>query len=278
MQASIMISDQTKTNGFILSSASRGFSTFACLISCIVFLIIAYHLYYNHVKREDKITVVLCGHIYLTILIYSLILLSMNIRSILGDLYNKSFDSSWCIFAGYLTVVLLKNLIDLPNVQESKDKQIQEAKRRKEIYRGKRKPLENLSEKTVILVDDGLATGATMKSAINTCKHLNAKSIIVAVPCGSVDRVKDISTFVDNIICLTTPYGYHAVGQCYKSFDQTTDKEVIEIMAKYQDSTSEDDLQSGFEILEILLTQTPNLQSLVISNGCNTDIIDAFRW
>ncbi|CAF0819748.1 unnamed protein product [Adineta steineri] len=94
MQASIMISDQTKTNGFILSSASLGFSTFACLISSIVFLIIAYHLYYNHVKREDKITVVLCGHIYLTILIYSLILLSMNIRSILG----------------YLTVVLLSML------------------------------------------------------------------------------------------------------------------------------------------------------------------------
>ncbi|CAF0723875.1 unnamed protein product [Adineta steineri] len=110
MQASIMISDQTKTNGFILSSASLGFSTFACLISCIVFLIIAYHLYYNHVKREDKITVVLCGHIYLAILIYSLILLSMNIRSILGDLYKQSFDSSWCIFFGYLTVVLFSML------------------------------------------------------------------------------------------------------------------------------------------------------------------------
>ncbi|CAF4183303.1 unnamed protein product [Adineta steineri] len=110
MQASIMISDQTKTNGFILSSASLGFSTFACLISSIVFLIIVYHLYYNHVKREDKITVVLCGHIYLAILIYSLILLSMNIRSILGDLYKQSFDSSWCIFFGYLTVVLFSML------------------------------------------------------------------------------------------------------------------------------------------------------------------------
>ncbi|CAF3743212.1 unnamed protein product [Adineta steineri] len=107
MQASIMISDQTKTNGFILSSASLGFSTFACLISCIVFLIIIYHLYYNHVKREDKITVVLCGHIYLTILIYSALLISMSVRSILGDLYNKSFDSSWCIFSGYLAVILL---------------------------------------------------------------------------------------------------------------------------------------------------------------------------
>jgi len=51
-----------------------------------------------------------------------------------------------------------------------------------------------------------------MKSAINTCKHLNVKSIIVAVPCGSADRVKAISKSVDKIICLTTPYGYHAVG------------------------------------------------------------------
>ncbi|CAF1302057.1 unnamed protein product [Adineta steineri] len=81
-----MIKDQTITNGFILSSVSLGFNTFACLISCIIFLIIIYHLCYNHVKREDKITIVLCAHIYLTILICSLMLISMNIRSILGYL------------------------------------------------------------------------------------------------------------------------------------------------------------------------------------------------
>ncbi|CAF1365489.1 unnamed protein product, partial [Didymodactylos carnosus] len=147
-----------------------------------------------------------------------------------------------------------EGLIDKPNVQQSKNKQIDEAKRRKEIYRGKRKPMDNLNGKTVILVDDGLATvaaltyfqevldrhevRATMKSAINTCKHLNAKSIIVAVPCGSVDRVNDIRQLVDNVICLTTPYGYHAVGQCYDFFDQTSDDEVIEIMEKYQDSSN----------------------------------------
>ncbi|CAF1456969.1 unnamed protein product [Adineta steineri] len=102
-----MISEQTKINGFILSSVSLGLNTFACLISCIIFVIIIYHLYYNHVKRKDKITVVLCGHIYLTILIYSSILISMNIRSILGDLYNQSFDSSWCIFSGYLALIAL---------------------------------------------------------------------------------------------------------------------------------------------------------------------------
>ncbi|CAF1452816.1 unnamed protein product [Adineta steineri] len=105
-----MINNQTKTNGFILSSVSLGFNTFACLISCIVFLIILYHLYYNHVKRVDQITVVLCAHIYLEILIYSSLLISMNIRSILGDLYNQSFGSSWCIFSGYLAIILLSML------------------------------------------------------------------------------------------------------------------------------------------------------------------------
>ncbi|CAF1306869.1 unnamed protein product [Rotaria sp. Silwood1] len=138
-------------------------------------------------------------------------------------------DVIWNDFARYT------NLIDKPHVQQSKDKQIQEAQRRKTIYRGQRKPLDSLSGKTVILVDDGLATGATMKAAISTCKHLNVKSIIVAVPCGPADGVKDISKSVDKVICLTTPDHYHAVGQCYNSFDQTTDEEVIEILAKYQD-------------------------------------------
>ncbi|CAF4194569.1 unnamed protein product, partial [Adineta steineri] len=81
-----MINNQTKINGFILSSVSLGLNTFACLISCIIFLIIMYHLCYNHVKREDKITVVLCGQIYLAILINALMLISMNVRSMLGYL------------------------------------------------------------------------------------------------------------------------------------------------------------------------------------------------
>ncbi|CAF1594002.1 unnamed protein product [Rotaria sp. Silwood1] len=129
-------------------------------------------------------------------------------------------------------------LINDPSVQESKNKQIEEARRRKQVYRGKRQPLNDLNGKTVILVDDGLATGATMKSAINTCKHLNAKSIIVAVPCGPAEGVEEIRPLVNKIICLTTPYDYYAVGQCYNSFPQTTDGEVIEIMKKYQDLTN----------------------------------------
>ncbi|CAF1118219.1 unnamed protein product [Adineta steineri] len=102
-----MINDQTKINGFILNSVSLVFNIFACLISCIIFLLILYHFYYNHVKREDKISIVLCGHIYLEILIYSLMLSSMNIQSILGHLYNQSFNSSSCTFLRYLAIVLL---------------------------------------------------------------------------------------------------------------------------------------------------------------------------
>lgn len=74
-----------------------------------------------------------------------------------------------------------------------------------------------------------------MKSAINTCKHLNVKSIIVAVPCGADDTIEEIRPLVSKIICLTIPHNYHAVGQCYHSFPQTSDQEVIEIMKKYQD-------------------------------------------
>ncbi|CAF4185642.1 unnamed protein product [Rotaria sp. Silwood2] len=128
-------------------------------------------------------------------------------------------------------------LINHPRVQQSKNKQIVEAQRRKQVYRGNRQPMNDLSGKTVSLVDDGLATGATMKSAINTCKHLNVKSIIVAVPCGPDDIVEEIRPFVNKIICLTTPHSYRAVGQCYYSFPQTTDEEVIQIMKKYQDLT-----------------------------------------
>ncbi|CAF1334331.1 unnamed protein product [Rotaria sp. Silwood1] len=130
------------------------------------------------------------------------------------------------------------NLINDKSVQESKNKQIEEAQRRKQVYRGKRRPLNDLSGKTVILVDDGLATGATMKSAIHTCKHLNAKSIIVAVPCGPDDTIEEIRPLVNKIICLTIPHNYYAVGQCYNAFSQTTDEEVTQIMKNYQDLTN----------------------------------------
>ncbi|CAF1028416.1 unnamed protein product [Rotaria sordida] len=127
------------------------------------------------------------------------------------------------------------NVINKPQILHSKVQQIHESKRRKQKYRGQRKPLESLSGKTVILVDDGLATGATMKSAVMTCQRFSAESIIVAVPCGAADCIKDIRGIVDKVICLSVPYNFDSIGQCYIFFPEMIDQEVIAIMAKYQD-------------------------------------------
>ncbi len=107
IQNCIMLNNQTKKVAFVLTSITFGFNIFACLTSCIVFIILIYHLYNIHMKRTDRITVLLCSIIYLATLIYTTILLSMNIRTILGDLYGQSFNSFWCIFSGYLCLISL---------------------------------------------------------------------------------------------------------------------------------------------------------------------------
>lgn len=109
----------------------------------------------------------------------------------------------------------------------------EEAKRRLKLYRG-RKRLLNLRSKTVILVDDGIATGLTMIAAIRSCQAKKAEKIIVAVPVAAPDSVKKIKGDVAEVFTLERPLFFMAVGQFYEDFPQTTDEEVIEIMKKYQ--------------------------------------------
>ena len=89
-------------------------------------------------------------------------------------------------------------------------------------YRGNR-PLPDLRDKTVVIVDDGLATGATMRVAIQAVKRSRPAQIVVAVPVGSPDRVKAIGREVDRIECVSTPHAFAAVGQWYRDFRPTTD-------------------------------------------------------
>jgi hypothetical protein len=102
-----MLNNGNKTIAFVLTCITLANSAFACLASFIIFVIIIYNLYYKNTKQEDKITILLCANIYLSILIFSTILFSMNIRTILGDLYHESFDSLSCILSGYLALVML---------------------------------------------------------------------------------------------------------------------------------------------------------------------------
>jgi hypothetical protein len=103
----MMFNNETKLTGFVLTLITVAHSIFTCFISLIVIIIIIHHFCYHRMKRADKITVLLCTNIYLCILVYMIILSSMNIQTILGDSYTRDFNSSFCTFIGYISPVIL---------------------------------------------------------------------------------------------------------------------------------------------------------------------------
>src|SRR5271169_4585036 len=110
-------------------------------------------------------------------------------------------------------------------------RELKELERRERIYRGKR-PKPNISGSTVILIDDGLATGATMSAAASAVKTKNPTKIVIAVPTGAPDTCKFFEEKVDEVICVATPEPFYSVGAWYEDFSQTTDEEVCELLNK----------------------------------------------
>lgn len=107
----------------------------------------------------------------------------------------------------------------------------QVAKERLDKYR-KGMEKRHLKGSRVILVDDGLATGATMMAAIKTLKAEQIDELIVAIPVGSLDALAKVNMEANRVICLITPEFFYAVGQFYENFDQTSDEEVIDLLKK----------------------------------------------
>jgi predicted phosphoribosyltransferase len=107
----------------------------------------------------------------------------------------------------------------------------QELARRERLYRGERPP-PDVRGRTVILVDDGLATGATMHAAIKALRGQQPARIVVAVPTGSPETCEQLKEEVDDVICAITPEPFHAVGLWYQEFSQTTDEEVRDLLAR----------------------------------------------
>lgn len=97
------------------------------------------------------------------------------------------------------------------------------------LYRKGRKPL-MVKEKTIIIVDDGAATGLTMEVAIKWCKAKHARRIVAAVPVAHLDIVKKITPECDAFVVLDTPQTFESVGQFYTEFEQVTDEEVIQLL------------------------------------------------
>jgi putative phosphoribosyl transferase len=107
----------------------------------------------------------------------------------------------------------------------------EELKRRERNYRSDR-PAPEVRGRSVILVDDGLATGATMRAAAAALRQQGAEKIIVAVPVGAPSTCHDIRSVADEVVCLQTPGSFMGVGQYYEDFSQTTDEEVRELLAQ----------------------------------------------
>ena len=107
--------------------------------------------------------------------------------------------------------------------------ELEEISRRSNTYRGNRKP-PVLQGKTVIMVDDGIATGMTAKAALESVRKMGPESMVLAVPVASMEAVSELKQDVDELVCLLVPDVFYAVGQFYKDFRQTTDEEVINVM------------------------------------------------
>jgi putative phosphoribosyl transferase len=119
--------------------------------------------------------------------------------------------------------------LDDDTIDNIANREMQELRRREEAYRLDR-PYPELAGKDVVLVDDGLATGATMRAAAEAVKTRSPSSVVVAVPVGSASAVAKVAAIVDRVICLESPGSFYAVGQFYSDFRQTSDDEVRELL------------------------------------------------
>lgn len=107
-----------------------------------------------------------------------------------------------------------------------------ELQRRNALYRRGR-PFPDVAGKTVIIVDDGLATGATMRAAVEFMRRREAKRIIVAAPVGAEETCGELAAVADEVVCPSTPHPFWGVGQWYEDFSQTSDREVQDILGLY---------------------------------------------
>lgn len=117
------------------------------------------------------------------------------------------------------------------HIQTEKIQEMKEIKRRLLLYRGSTEY--NISYKTIIIVDDGIATGATISVASMWAKKQHPKKVVIAAPVGASETIKKLESEVDKVIVLHVPDYFNAVGQFYKEFDQVEDSEVQKIMRKY---------------------------------------------
>ncbi len=145
-------------------------------------------------------------------------------------------------------IVLHQDVIDQLEIPKSYidtevTHQLREIKRRRELYLTG-EPIK-LAGRTVIVVDDGIVTGATVEAALRSLRHRQSTRIILAVPVAAADTIQDLRPLVDGVICLRTPPDLGAISLHYRDFPQVTDKEVIELLRRARDRRTHDSEDEG---------------------------------
>lgn len=127
--------------------------------------------------------------------------------------------------------------IDAETLERVARDETAELQRRERAYRGQR-PFPDLQGKTVILVDDGVATGSTLRAGLQALRSLGPARIVLAIPHGPRSSVQSLAREADELVCLAMPEPYLAVGQWYQVFDQTSDAEVRDLLRRAASSVS----------------------------------------
>jgi predicted phosphoribosyltransferase len=116
-------------------------------------------------------------------------------------------------------------------IEAAEARERRELERRERMYRGSEPP-RDVRGRTIILVDDGLATGSTMRAAVAAVRQRRPARIVVAVPVGAADTCSELAEQADEVVCVHTPERFYAVGLWYLDFSQTTDAEVRELLSR----------------------------------------------
>jgi putative phosphoribosyl transferase len=121
--------------------------------------------------------------------------------------------------------------VDADVLDRITERERRELERRERLYRDER-PFPSLADRVVILVDDGLATGSTMRAAIAALRAEHPREVVVAVPVGAPETCAAIAKLADDLVCLETPDPFYAVGLWYQDFEQTDDEEVHDLLER----------------------------------------------